>query len=289
MLRILTVCFLAFIPLVTLAQMEPPAPEPTRKTSNWIVEGPVNWAKMPGIQDDFNRKDAAMALIRTTGIGKSFSEETNEDFVNDFHFLDLKGDRGSEGIYSGKTKAAGWHSYIFVGSPDFKYHLGFDAAGYIHSLTRKGLDWNIVMRQDPGEREFFSVVTRHYWISALEKDSLISELRFAGITTLPEAYFEQEKVLRMGKSDWIRYSPAFQDDPVVDYNQDGRPDLVGNRIVAFREGHEAIQIAEVERKGLKWALVVCPVKDPAPGHALGKFTPGITYVAGWIRSEYLAE
>lgn len=275
-------------PLGIFAQGQPPMPEPTRTWSPHIVQGPLDWKKMAGVNDNFNRKDAAMALIRTTGIGKAFSEETDDTFVQDFHFLDLKGDRGSEAVYCGDTKYQGWHTYMFVYA-DQKYHKAFDASGYVHELARTGANWRITLRRDPGKDEYFTVVSKHIWLAETEKDSLLSDLYFPGVSELPQQYFVEEKPMRLGKSEWIRHSPKQQDDPVLDYNNDRRPDVVGNRIIAFKEGHPVSKIAETVRSGQPWAFIVAPVSNPAPGHALGEYKPGLTYVAGWIRSEWLIE
>lgn len=268
------------------AQGQPPAPEPTRTWTPHIVQGPIDWTKVPGVKDNFNRKDAAMALIRTTNIGKGFSEENNQDFVQDFHFIDLKGDIGSEAVYCGKTKQAGWHAYIFT-SEKSQYHLAFDAPGYIHEFAKAGNNWRITLRQDPGEREYFTIISKHIWLSATEKDSVLSQLYFPAATQLPDRYFETEKALRLGRGEWLRHSPQQVDDPVIDFNGDGRPDISGNRIVAFREGHPVAKIAEATIAGLPWSFIICPVVNAAPGHALGTPIPGITYVAGWVRSELL--
>jgi hypothetical protein len=272
--------------LQAFAQGQPPMPEPTRSWTPHIVQGPIDWSKVSGVNDQFNRKDAAMALIRTTGIGKTFSEESNQDFVEDFHFLDLKGDAASEVVYCGQTQQAGWHSYVFT-SEKFQYRLAFDQPGYIHEFARAGANWRITLRQDPGKGEYFTIISKFLWLSATEKDSLLSKLYFPALTQLPQQYFESEKPMRLGRGEWLRHSPLQVDDPVIDFNGDGRPDVSGNRVVAFREGHPVSKIAEATFSGLPWSFIICPVVDPAPGHALGTPIPGITYVAGWVRSEIL--
>lgn len=252
-----------------------------------IIEGAIDWSSVPGINDDFSKKDAVMGIIRQTNQMTHFVDDAGQTFLNDFHFIDLNGDKFPEAIYMGKTPKRGWHTTIFT-AKDYRYEVKFDSDGYVGEWNKEGDNYRFVIREDPGEREYLTRISQYRWRTASESDTLLSELVFPGPGKQPNDYFPKPVPAKIGKPVWVRHSPEVVDDPAFDYNEDGRLDGAGNKIAAFPKNHPAMIVStQKDADGYEWAFIVTPVADPAPGHVFDKIRPGVTFTAGWILEDYL--
>lgn len=248
-----------------------------------IVEGQLDWGKYTAMAPKFQQKDLTVRIVRLNNMTRVYEYEGSAAWQDDWHFIDLNGDRYIDGLYSGQTKHhKGWHTYLSMGDTAFKFPIVLSAPGYVHSAQhdKKGIE--LILRDDPGEKEYLTDVAHYYY--RYGSDTVLSkwQVRYVSSTEIPMMGTapEQHK-LKMPMQ--LRTSAREVTEPAIDYDQDGRPDAVGNVVAEFPAGARLSRYAVVRQGDLEWSFVLM-ADPPKEGSVLKAVKGKKVYYAGWMPS-----
>ena len=263
-----------FLPCLLHAQID---------TVPHIVTGQIDWKRTLASAPKFQQQDITVRIVRLNNITGVFEQEGSPAWQADWHYLELTNDRYLDGIYSGQTKFhKGWHTYLTLGDSSFKYPIIFSHHGYLNSMRYDSNGVEMILRQDPGEKEFITEISHHFYDRHKKSMSSRWSMRFVSTTEIPfMAPQPDQHVLKMPIT--LRTSAREVTEPAIDYDQDGRPDAVGNAVAEFPAGARLRRFAIVKENDLEWSFVTF-LDPPAPNSVLKPGAgPGTVY-AGWIPS-----
>lgn len=247
-----------------------------------IVTQPIDWVKVKAIAPKFQQKDLVVRIVRLNNLTQAFEREGNADWQDNWHFLELTGDRYIDGFFSGKTKFhKGWHTYFVLGDSALKFPVKFEADGYVATLKYDKKSIDMILRDDPGEGEAVTSIT-HYHVRT-DRDSISSrwQIRFVSTTEIPVLGTPELHQLKMPMQ--LRTSPREIREPAIDYDGDGKPDGAGNVIAEVAKGSKLLRYA-VHREGdLEWSFVMI-MSAPAKSSVLKPVERGNVFYSGWIPS-----
>lgn len=247
-----------------------------------IVSQPIDWTKVKAFAPKFQQKDLVVRIVRLNNLMQVFEREGSPAWQDDWHFLELTGDRYIEGLFSGKTKFhKGWHTYFTLGDSALKFPVKFDAPGYIATLKYDKESLELILRDDPGEGEYITDIT-HYYLRT-DRDSIDSrwQVRFVSTTEIPALGKPELHTLKMPMH--LRTGPREIREPAIDYDGDGKPDGAGNVVAELAKGSKLLRYA-VHREGdLEWSFVMV-MNPPAASSVLKPLDRKNVLYAGWIPS-----
>jgi hypothetical protein len=273
------------LPLCTIAQND---------TVPRLVAGKFDWVafkqriKAPA----FQQKDLTGYIMRKDSLTDMLIQEESATWMNDWHFFDVNADRQLDGVYSGATKAKGMYSYFVMGDSNLTYPVRLKTQGYVHGFDpgKDGID--IVTRTDAHAKEYLHIISAYFYRYATKKATLTWQLQMVSTTEVPETRSPEALTLRL--STQLRTSPRLVNDPAIDYNQDDKPDGLGNIIATLDHGMKTFRLAETETAGKAWSFVLV-FDTPAGKHMFKPITPApgqppvrMAY-AGWVLTEALEE
>jgi hypothetical protein len=280
-LHILLLKFLLILPAFHLQAQTDSLPR--------LVKGRMDWkpyaARAPR---RMNQKDYAVYMVRVNGLHEWFETEPDQSWINDFHFFDLNGDRIPDGFYSGPTKYyQGDHTMLMLGDSSLKYPVTFSEPGYLYSFTPSDSGVDMTLVKEASGLEYRTSVSRYFYSYAADSASKLWEAQYISTTELPPSRYPHQ-AFALHLPTYLRTSPEIRNEPGVDYDQDGRPDGLGNIVAELKAGMPLFRVWEESRGGMNWSFVMvmaAPENSPL-FPPVGKAKWPIAR-CGWIPSEAL--
>ncbi len=252
-----------------------------------IVAGKFDWAKFK--QDAkapvFQQNDMAIYVLRKDSLGEMISQEKNGDWIKDFHFVDVNGDRYLDAFYCGATKAkGGYYSYFMLADTGLRYPICLQAPGYIHALQPSKQGIAFIIRDDAHDKGYLHTVTEYYFDYATRKLDTGWQLQMLSTTEVPSMGGREAFELHYPTE--LRTTARVINDGPTDYDQDGKPESIGNVVARLDAGTPLFRCAELDIDGRKWSFVVL-LRTPAQ-NVLFRPLKGVRMAyAGWILTEAL--
>lgn len=248
-----------------------------------FVGSQLDWVRFTASAPKFQQKDLTVRIVRLNQLTNIYAQESSPAWQNDWHYVYLDGDRLLDGIYCGQTKHyKGWHTIVTMGDSAYKYPVTLDLRGYVSSLRHDSAGMELLMRRDPGDKEYITEITHHYYDFKAKTTVSRWQLCYVSSTEIP-ALGPQPDQHTLRLTTQLRTSPRQVTEPAIDYDQDGRPDAAGNVVAEFAPGARLRRYAVVREGDLEWSFVVI-YAAPKAGSVLKASTHAHAAYAGWIPS-----
>jgi len=209
----------------------------------------------------------------------------NEQFkssLDNFHFLDLNGDKTLDFIYVGYAGGEQPSTIAFTQNSNGYFKRVFEALGVIYELSRVGLVEGALMFKVLKNDECYDCLGVKNSITYIGMSGAFTEverLNFTDNTDLPEIVFKRQfKVI----------NPVYylRSTPIVMNDGTGPDTLFGNVVAEFVSGAEGYAFASKEdNTGRVWWFVA--MKSDESQKAIFQEKRG--YHLGWMSSRYLEE
>lgn len=248
-----------------------------------IVASQLDWVRFTASAPKFQQKDLTVRVVRLNDLAVMYSQETSPAWQNDWHYVYLDKDHLLDAIYCGQTKYnKGWRTIVAMGDSAYRYPISLNLSGYVSSLRHDSTGLELIQRRDPGEKEYITEITHHYYNFRTDSAQSRWQLRFVSSTEIPELGPQPDlHTLRLTAQ--LRTSPRQVTEPAIDYDQDGRVDAAGNVVAEFAPGARLRRYAVVRQGDLEWSFVVI-YAAPKAGSVLKASTHPKCAYAGWIPS-----
>lgn len=248
-----------------------------------FVASQLDWVRFKAGAPKFQQKDLTVRIVRLNQLTKLYEQESSPAWQDDWHFVFLDKDRLLDGIYCGQTKYYKvWHTLIAMGDSAYRYPVTLDLPGYVSSLRHDSSGLELVMRRDPGDKEYITEITHYYHSFKVDTTASLWQLRFVSSTEIPVLGPDPD-LHRLRLPAQLRTSPRQVTEPAIDYDQDGRADAAGNVVAEFTPGARLRRYAVVREGDLEWSFVVI-YAAPKAGSVLKPGTHAHSAFAGWIPS-----
>jgi hypothetical protein len=252
-----------------------------------IVSGKFDWDKYKQEVNApvFQQNDLAVYVLRKDSLMGMIAQEESAAWIKDFHFIDINGDRWLDAFYCGATKArGGYQTYFMLADTGLRYPICLDAQGYVHALnpSRSGLEF--IIRDDAHGKGYLHTITEYYFTYRSKKLDIGWQLQLLSTTEVP--IMRQPEVFELHYPTELRTSPHVIHEPPADYNQDGRPEAVGNVVTPLDAGQPLLRVAAQEVAGQQWSFVIV-LTTPSKNQVFKPIQGVRMAYAGWIVTDAL--
>jgi hypothetical protein len=269
---------LLLLPLVNCAQQD---------TIPRIVAGKFDWAQFKKEVNApvFQQNDMAIYVLRKDSLTELISKEENANWIKDFHFVDVNGDRYLDAFYCGATAAkGGYFTYFMQADTGLNYPIRLQAPGYVHQLTpsKEGLEF--ILRDDAHGKGYLHKITEYYFDWKTKQLKTGWQLQMLSTTEVP--LMRKPEAFALHYPTELRSTARPVNDPPVDYNQDGKPEALGNVVAVLEAGTPLFRLAETESASGKWSFVIV-LATPTKKHIFQPLKDVKMAYAGWILTDAL--
>lgn len=247
-----------------------------------IVAGLFDWAafKQQVKAPQFQQNDLAIYVLRKDSLGELISQEENSNWIRDWHFIDINDDRYVDAFYSGATKAKkGFYTYFMRCDTGMRFPIKLAAPGYVHSLKPSKMGVEFILRDDAQSPRYLHTVSEYFFSFSGDTISRGWQLQMVSTTDVPQLGPMTAIVLKAGGQ--LRTSPKVTNEPPMDYNGDGKPEMVGNVVANLAPGLRGYRTATREVNGEKWSFIVL-LDTPKPPHVFQPIDKLQMGYAGWV-------
>jgi hypothetical protein len=252
-----------------------------------IVTGKIDWVKVKKEMKApvFQQNDLAIYVLRKDSLGELISKEENANWIKDFHFIDVNGDRYIDAFYSGATKAkGGYYTYFMRSDTGLQYPIKLQAPGYVHALKSDPKGLELILRDDAHGKGYLHTITEYYYHYFLDSLEIGWQLQMLGTTEVPIMGQGIPFVLKYAGQ--MRSTPKLLNEPPVDFESDGKYDMTGNVVATMHPGMKGLRFAETVADGRKWCFVIL-METPKGAHVFKPMKGVKMAYAGWIMQESL--
>jgi hypothetical protein len=252
-----------------------------------IVAGKFDWSQFKQAVNApvFQQNDMAIYVLRKDSLMELISKEENSNWIKDFHFIDINADRWLDAFYCGPTKArGGYYTYFMLADTGLRFPIKLSAPGYVHTLTpgKEGLEF--ILRDDAHGKGYLHTISEYYYNYKTAKLDMGWQVQMLSTTEVPIMRQPERFVLHYPAE--LRASARVVNEPAVDYNQDGKPESIGNVVAMVDAGMPLLRVAELDIDGRGWSFVLMlatplknPIFQPIPDMRMA--------YAGWVLTEAL--
>ena len=256
-----------------------------------LAKGRMSWEPYAALAPArMNQKDYAMYMVRVNGLYEWFETEPDQSWIDDFHFFDVNGDRIPDGVYSGTTKYyKGDRTMLMFGDSSLKYPLAFSEPGYVQDFVPSDSGIVLTLVQEPFGVEYRVYVRQYFYDYAADSARQLWEAQYVSTSEVP-AFFQEYQPFALKKPTYLRTSPEVRNEPAIDYDQDERPDGLGNIVAELQPGMPLFRLGEKSGANGNWSFVML-MQLPEGKHMFqaplrGDVPAGF---CGWIPSEAIGQ
>lgn len=255
-----------------------------------IVEGELNWSafKAELQAPTFNQKDLVMYLVRQQGLAAMLEDEVDQNWVDDFHFVDFDKDQNLDAVFcSYLREEAGYRTMVFHSDSILSYPKVMSMPGYLHAFNHRRGGAGMLIRKDANAAIQMTTISSLDLDYASDSLDTLWQVQILPGTKVPpmvsmEAFPVQEPIE-------MRLSPEINEKEAFDLDGDGKVDVEGNAIAVLNRGVRVIRMfQEVTGENETWSFVIC-IDAPEKGHRFAPLPFVPTYFAGWIPSEVIED
>jgi hypothetical protein len=247
-----------------------------------IVSGQLDWVKYKQSVNApvFQQNDMAVYILRKDSLGELISQEQNANWIRDFHFFDLNGDRQLDAVYSGSTRAkGGYYTYCMLADTGLRFPIVLEAPGYVHQLNPQPKGLELLLREDAHDKGYLHKISAYYLDFISRKSRILWQLQMLSTTEVPLMHAPQVFALHYPTE--LRTTPRILNTPPMDYDQNGQAESTGNVVASLAAETPGLALAEQDIDGQQWTFVIM-LATPAK-HALFQPISGVQMAyAGWV-------